>query len=129
MARMDSWKGKTDATLISSASNTVLGTIYVREGAGNLWAEVANSADADLDAFIVSISPHSDASFHTVASSTSDYTTNIKAPMNGCSTDMTTLSKSSAGMFWFDVKGVYAIRFTAGTATSDTYLTLKWHVR
>ena len=129
MAREASWKGKTDATLISNTTNTVLDTIYVREGAGNLWAEVSNSADKELDTFIVSISPHSDASFHTVASIGSDYTTDIKAPMNGCDIDLTTLSKSTAGMLWMDVKGVYAIRFTAGTATSDTYLALKWHVR
>ena len=129
MARMASWKGKKATTLISNATDTVLDTIYIRDGAANLWAEVENSADKELDTFIISVSPHSDASFHTVASTTADYTTAIQAPLNGCSVDMKTLPKSTAGMFWMGVKGIFGVRFTAGTAASDTSLTLRWSAR
>ena len=129
MARMASWHGKTAATTISNATNTILDTIYIRQGAGNLWAEISNSADKELDAFITAISPHSDASFHTIAETGADYTTSIQEPLLGCNADLTTLAKSTAGLLHMDVKGVYAVRFTAGTATSDTNLTLRWHVR
>jgi len=129
MARMSAWKGKTAATLISKTLDTVLDTIYIREGASTLWAEVENSADKALDAFVTAVSPHSDASFHTVASAAADYTTGIEFPFKGCSVDMTTLAKSTTGLICMDVKGIYGVRFTAGTATSDTYLTLKWMVR
>ena len=130
MARMASWKGKTAATLIANGSNTTLDTIYIRDGAANLWAEVANSTDKALDAFIISVSPHSDASFHTIANSTADYTTGIQPPLYGCDADMTALAASATGLFWMDVKGIYAVKLQASAAaTSDTYLTLRWNVR
>ena len=129
MARQASWKGKTPTTTISHTTNTVLDTIYVREGAGYLWAEVSNSADAALDTFTVSISPYSDASFHTIASTASDYTTGIQFPILGCDADLTTLAKSSTGLLCMNIKGVYGVRMTAGTASSDTNLILRWSVR
>ena len=129
MPRMSSWKGKTDPILISASTDTEIDTIYVREGAQYLWAEFANSNDAALNAFDISIQPHAEASFHSVANTSSDYTTNIKIPLQGCSVDFTTLAKGTAGMLWTEVKGVYAIKFTAGTASSDTSITMRWHVR
>jgi len=125
----NSWKGKQTGIAVTAAGpSDVIGTIYVREGASYLWAEVNTVGASDMDAFWVQISCLSDASFHTIANAPSDYTTDIQDPILGCSADMTTLSASTAGLLRMSVKGLFAVRFR-GSLAGDATVDLRWQMR
>ena len=126
------WKGVSQATvtIVSDAVFTNIATIYPREGSSNLWFEFDMTADADLTAFNTDVRSHSDANWHTVANATSDYTTNIQAPIKGVDNDPVTLAASGASLVWLDVKGLNAIRFQAKSGASDAIVSdYNWQVR
>ncbi len=123
------WAGKLPNITVSNSADTTLDTVRIQDGAKTMWVEIANSAHKVLDVFEIQYQPTSDASFHTVADVPSDFTTSIIYPIKGSTGDMTTLAKSTAGMFALDVQGVYAVKLIAGTAASDTVVDLRWKVR
>ncbi len=128
---MAPWKGKLDNVAITAAgvSDTVA-DITIVEGCQNLWVEVANSAHKALDKFYVWVKPHSDASFHLIANAASDYNTQMQLPIRGVDQQFMTLAKSTAGLMWMDVKGLYGVKFTASsTSGSDTTVNVRWSVR
>ncbi len=124
------WKGTISDVAVDS-DTTTLETIVIREGAEYLWAEVGNSDVGNVFvSFDIQVQPHSTASFHTVASTASDFTTAIQEPLLGCSSDMTALGLGSTGLLWMRVKGAYATRFRAACNTaSDAMTAVRWMVR
>jgi len=115
------WKGKSSSTetIGSDVVYTTFATIPVREGAESLWFEFDTTADAALSAFKVEVRPHSNANWHAVANVSSDFTTNIQAPLEGVDTNPTSLAKSSSSMIWMGVKGLDSVRFSAKAGSSD----------
>ena len=106
-------------TIVSDAVFTTVATIPVQQGFSNLWFDFDLTADADLSAFNTDIKPHEDANWHTVANVSSDYTTNIQAPIKAVGTDPVDLAASANSLIWMDVKGLYSVRFQAKAGASD----------
>jgi hypothetical protein len=118
---------KTGVTVTSNA--TTLDTATIVEGASVMWVEVSNLTKA-FDTFTVEYRPHTDATFYTIASIDSDYTTDIAWPVLMCSTDLTALDSDSSGLLSLDVKAINAVRFKAASSSvSDTTAAIKWGVR
>jgi len=140
MATTDSWSGYTSDVTIAVTSVvsdlTEIETITIREGAQYLWAEFRNSDISDLDAFEVAVKPFhrpskgQTSSFHIIANTAADFTTDIKEPILGCSSDLTTLPKATAHLLWMMVKGLAQVRFRASSkSTGTTKVGVKWSVR
>lgn len=127
------WKGSATAVTIADDALTTLATIKVREGASNLWAEVANSAHSTFDKFSVAYRVHSDGSYVVIADAPSDFASNLSdvaPPVRKATKDLTTLAKSTSAILWLDVKGVQSVRLQAeSTGTSDTTASVYWQVR
>jgi len=125
-----SMSGKGSAVIPDDSTSTFL-TVNVRKGASRLWVGLTNSADKGLDVFTVAVQAGASdtAPYATVANATSDYTTSIQWPVMGCSTDLTTLAKSSEGTIALDVRGLQNVRFQASAASaSDTTVSYYWSV-
>ena len=131
MEKAKRWKNSSDTIAITAAGTSdTVATVRVMDGASRLWFQATNSAHKVLDKFYTWVQPYSDATFHKIATTASDYTTRIQVPILACDQDMTSLAKSTAGLVWMDVKGLYSVKFTASAATgSDTTVDYKWQVR
>jgi len=106
-------------TIVSDAVYTTIAAIPIQQGFSNLWFDFDLTADADLSAFLTDVKAHEDANWHTVANASSDYTTNIQAPIKAVGTDPVTLGKSGNSLIWMEVKGLNSVRFRAKAGASD----------
>ena len=121
MSSRASWRGKSPAsvTIDSDVIFTTIATIPIREGSSNLWFDFDLTVDAALTAFNTDVRAHEDGNWYTVASISSDYTTNIQAPIKAVEDDPVTLAASGNTLLWLDVKGLYSVRFQAKAGASD----------
>ena len=107
-----------NVTIVSDTVFTVA-TIPIDQGFGNLWFDFDLTADAALTAFNTDIRAHADGNWYTVANATSDYTTNIQAPIRAVEDNPVTLAASGNTLIWMDVKGLNSVRFQAKAGASD----------
>ena len=121
---------KSDIT-VGHSGNTELARIKIEQGAEKLHVMLTNSADKALDAFDISYSVRSDATWQVVANDASDFAaTHIQLPIVGVGDDLTTLAKSTSAALLMDVKGMEYVRLRASAgASSDTTITVAWQVR
>ena len=124
------WEGKVETVAVTAGSTDVIDTITIQQGATNLWMEIANDAHQEFDAFDVQYQIQRDGSFNTIANASSDFTTNIELPVVDANIDLISLAKSTSGVLWLYVKGVFKVRVRASAAAgSDTTVNLYWGQR
>jgi len=135
MSSRASWRDKSPATVTidSDAVFTTVATIPIREGSSNLWFDFdlrGTAGDGALTAFNTDVRAHEDSNWHTVANATSDYTTNITAPIKGVSNNPVVLAKGTASLIWMECKGLESVRFRAKSGASDAIVSdYYWQVR
>jgi len=111
-----------NVTIVSDLVFTTVADITIQPGFANLWFDFDLTADAALTAFNTDIKAHASGNWYTVASATSDYTTNIQAPIKAVEDNPVVLAKSGNTLIWMDVKGLDSVRFQAKAGASDAVI-------
>jgi len=122
--------GSVTNVLVSDATTNQIAMISDLKGASVLNISVENSdAGNILDAFEVGVRANTSATFQTVASIASDYTTSIQWPLLGCGGDLTTLDSDTAYTLTMACGGLDAVRLKASCNATTTYLSTYWGAR
>ena len=132
MSNQATWQGKALAVAVDSDANYTLAEIKVREGASFLWAEVTPAISDAFQSFLVQTQVRSDADYVTVASGASDFIAASPSDhsfIDRATHDMTTLAADTTGLFKMPVKGLYAVKLLAKSASSDNTVDLYWGMR
>ena len=111
-----------NVTIVSDLVFTTVADITIQPGFANLWFDFDLTAGAALTAFNTDIKAHASGNWYTVASATSDYTTNIQAPIKAVEDNPVVLAKSGNTLIWMDVKGLDSVRFQAKAGASDAVI-------
>lgn len=103
------------ALSVAATGNTTVLDVDVRD-LERIMIQVSPTVQA-LDAFIVSIQPHTGGAYSTIASAAADYT----APSGlivGASGDLTALAAAATGWIIVDVRGLSRLRVQASAAAA-----------
>lgn len=98
------------ALSVPASGNTILLDLDVRD-IERIYVQVAPTTNG-FDAFIVSIQPHNNGAYSTIASAAADYTSPAGI-MVGASGDLTTLAAAATGWVILDTRGLARVRVQA----------------
>ena len=127
-----SWSGLNNGggAINISSDLTNIATVRIQPGSSHLWVDI-RSSDYQLSDFDIAVRSHKDSAAWTiVAATTSEFTTGLSWPLEGCSEDPRTVLSDSWVTIEVGVKGLYAVRLRAATlAVSDTDVFAYWSTR
>ena len=109
------FKGDSGVVTIPASGNTVLLTCILEACVQNLAAELIVAVHS-IDAFLVEAQFHPDGDWVTITNAVTSTPAGLILAASG------TLASQAAGNGWLimDVRGLYAVRFSASGSTDDT---------
>jgi len=117
-----------DTGLTGAAATTDdLKTIYLDHMTTARVAVTETGNAVNLDAFEIEYKFHEDGEWISVAAAAGDYTTPT-SPVIAASGDLASLVKDTAGWVVLDVRGVYAVKFSASGNAGIVTITLEGSV-
>lgn len=124
-----SWSGMNsgEGAVRVDSDLTTVALIKIQPGSSKLWCDIF-TADHRISDFDIAIRSNRDSSaFTKIADASSDYTTSISWPLDGCSADLASLASDTWATMAMDCRGLYSVRMQARTvAASDTDVKVYW---